>query len=156
MPAEIVLIHGPSKEQLHTVESSVGVDTHGHILVVETAARAHAVWNSVSVTAASTTIITQPISGGSIIITDIVLSAKKKAASTVLVQFTDGSNTEVLIAPDIINAPVNLSWSPQGLIQGWLDARLELVTDATFDATLTVGYIRVLKSDTFAVWDGNR
>jgi len=152
MTVDVRLTDHETNRPLHTVMSNVGEDHHGPILVIETAARAHAVWNSATVTSASTTILAQPISGGSLIITDIVLSAKKKAASTVKVQFTDGGDTKVLIAPDIINNPANLSWSPQGLIRGWKDARLELVTDATFDATLTVAYIKVLNADTFAVW----
>jgi hypothetical protein len=155
MSVDVILIDQGTGRKLHTVNSNVG-KSHGPILVVETAARAHASWNAVTVTSASTTVVAQPLTNGGIIITDIVLSAKKKTASTVKVQFTDGSNTEVLIAPDIVNSPANISWSPQGLIKGWKDARVELVTDATFDCTLTLGYIKTLGEPAFAVWDAER
>ena len=156
MPVQSILIDGATKENLHTVESLVGKENHGYMLVTDTPARAHGRWNAVSVTGASTTIVAQALTGGSLIITDIVLLAKKKTASTVLVQFTDGSNTEVIMAPDIVNNPVNIAWSPAGLVRGWKDARIELVTDATFDCTLTIVYIKLLSGEPFAVWDADR
>jgi|GEM_PF-5688531 hypothetical protein len=155
MAVDSILINPEDGTPLHYVPSQVGT-SHSSILVVETAARAHGLWTAATVTTASTTILTQPLTGGSIIITDVVLSAKKKTAATVLVQFTDGSNTSVLLAPDIVNAPANISWSPQGLIRGWMDARIELVTDASFDCTLTIGYIKTLTGETFATWAASK
>lgn len=155
MSINAVIIDPGTGQALHSVPSIVD-PSQGPILITETQAGSHGVWQSVSVTGASTTIIAQPIPGGAIVITDIVVSSKKKAASTILIQFTDGSNTEVLMAPDIISDTANIVWSPKGLILGWKNARIEVVTDATFDATVTVGYVKLINSLTFSAWDGLR
>ena len=141
---------------LHVAHPLVNEEA-GKQLVVCTPGMAHGVFKTVQVTGASTTTVATPVPGGAIVITDVVVSAKKKASATILIQWDDDvPNTEIFMAPDIINAPANIVWQPAGLIQGWKDARIEVVTDATFDATVTVGYYHIDESIPYSTWDARR
>ena len=145
-----------SGHALHLTRSLVKPN-QGDVLVVESQARTHGVFKTVQIAGASTNTVATPVPGGAIVITDIVVSAKKKASSTILVQWDDDvPNTEVMLAPDIVNNPANIVWQPAGLIRGWKDARVEVVTDATFDATVTVGYYHIDEALTYESWDALR
>ena len=127
-----------------------------HILSTTDPYRSHGVFQTASITGAGTQTILAPEGDGSVIITDMVIAAKKKAASSLTIQFNDGSSSAVLISPDTIESAVNFSWSPQGRIQGWRAAYLEVITTGAADVTITIGYIKVESSLLFAEWDAIR
>ena len=129
---------------------------NGKIIVTGTIASTEGLWNTVSATGASTNIVAQAVPGSAIVITDLVVSSEKKPSSTILIRFTDGTNTKVILGPDIINNPVNLAWSPRGYISGWVNARLDFITDATFNATVTVGYYLLSEGLEYADWLARR
>lgn len=118
--------------------------------------RSHGVFQTAALTGATTTTIIEAEEAGSIVLTDLVVSAKKKAASTLTIQFNDGTNQAVLVAPDTVESAVNLSWSPQGRIQGWRDAYIEAITTGAADVTITAGYVRVAVGLPFGEWDAHR
>jgi hypothetical protein len=124
--------------------------------VIATEPARHGVFKAVGRTSAGTTIITTPDGGGSIFITDLVLSASKAATSDVTIQFTDGSNTVIVFLGDSINAPINLAVGFVGRWQGWKDARLELVTTGNVIANVAVGYVKSPQGPGFAEWDALR
>jgi hypothetical protein len=118
---------------------------------------AHGVFKHVQATVASTTEITAPNIGDAIIITSILMRARKRAGGgTVTLQFSDGVNTEVVFAADVTNDAVTLSFAPPGGWRAWKDAAMQVVTDQDFIVDITVGYAKVPTADEFAVWDAKR
>ena len=140
---------------LHSVESQFE-PKRNQVLVTGTETQNHGVWKVANRTSAGTTIITTPVSGGGILLTDLIVSTDKTANSTVQLQFTDGSNTEIIALFDSANAPVSLSVSVSGLLKGWKDARLEMVTIQSVTATLMVGYVKTPTGLLFKEWDALR
>jgi hypothetical protein len=134
-------------------------DFHGtkKVLITTTPLFAHGVFNAVVLDGAATTTVAVCPSGGSLLITDLVISAKKVANTTLTVRFNDGANTEIIIAPDTIEQSTNFSWSPAGRIHGWRDADLQVVTTGdNTDATVTAGYIKFPTGLVFTEWDNVR
>ena len=113
-------------------------------------------FKSASRTTAGTTTVTDPAPGGSIIITDLLISTDKTNATSVTVQFTDGTDTVVVFEADSSNAPVNVGTSFSGRWQGWEDARIDMVTVGAVTATVAVGYVKIPVGLPFAEWDGLR
>jgi len=128
------------------------------VIIVEDYVTAFSTFKSVAPTAQSTTTIVTANAGGSIVITDILLAVKKKNSAVVTLQFTDGTNVEVLYAADVTNGELYLSHTVKGRMQGWKDARLDLViAGADVDVNCTIVYMQVPNSDLlFADWDALR
>ena len=156
--------------KVHLVRSANGAELHSddpyngferlvddtNILSTTNAYRAHGVFQTAALIGATTTTIISAEDAGSIILTDLVVSAKKKAGSTLTIQFNDGTNTAILVVPDTAESAVNLSWSPQGRIQGWRDAYLEAITTGAADVTITAGYVRLRNGLPFGEWNAIR
>lgn len=107
-------------------------------------------------TTAGTTEITSPGIGGSLILTDLMVTGEKQAGSSVEVRFTDGTNTVTLYLASQVDAPASTAISFSGRWQGWKDARLDMITVGTADATVAVGYIKVPGGLEFAEWNALR
>ncbi|MCK5644242.1 MAG: hypothetical protein KAJ19_25815 [Gammaproteobacteria bacterium] len=92
-------------------------------------------------------------------VTDIVVTATKKAGATVVVRFHDGTNTENIVVLDVNERGNYIAIHPQGRTLGWDDAAIQLVTDtAGQDATCTVWY-NVVHGDSvlsYAKWNATR
>ncbi len=116
----------------------------------------HGVFKSVTSTAQTTTIIATPDAKGAIVITDLLITTNKQANGILILHFTDDTNT-INIAVFPVDLAVNVPISFVGLFRGWRDARLEMVTSvATFDATVTAGYMKVPEGLAFGEWDALR
>jgi hypothetical protein len=120
--------------------------------------KAYGTFKSANITSATTTVITTPPSNGSLILTDLVVSADKVNNTTLTLQFNDGSNTALIASPDTVNDAVNFAWSPSGRIQGWRDSRIEVITGGAGvpDVTVTCGYVRLSEGLNYAEWDALR
>lgn len=139
---------------LHTEQ--VGPHTH---LVVEDHSRVATQFKSAAHSGAVTTAVITPRPGGAIIITDIVLSGEKRTNATISVNFTDGADTIIIIAPVVNDAPVNLHIPFSGRFRGWQDARIDFITDtANQVANITIGYYHLQGEGvfSFADWDTER
>ena len=114
-------------------------------------------FKSVTSTSIATTTITEPEGNGSIVLTDLIINAKKSNADTVTIRFSDGTNIINIVVVDITIA-TNITMPFAGNWKGWKDAKLEVVTSATAAVTVSVGYYKVPEpfTDTFAVWDTKR
>ena len=138
----------PSGVQLQDVNhNALHTESFGHIthLVIEQHARTHSVFKSTTFTDAGTTTLITPPSGFSIILADFIISAEKVAAGKVTIRFTDGTNTEDIMTAHTLDAPVNLAFSPQGRWEGWVDAKIDVITVGTnIDGTVSVGYYFVV------------
>ena len=127
------------------------------IFVVEDYVTAFSVWKTVAPTTQSTTIIATPRPGGSIVLTDILMAVKRKNAAIVSLQFTDGSATEILYSADVSAAELYLAHSVKGRMQGWMDARLELViAGADVDTNVTIAYMKLPTAHSYADWGALR
>lgn len=126
------------------------------VLVVADVMSTYGFFNSETRTTAGTTIITTPDSNGSLVITDLIVSAERTNNVTLSVVLTDGTNSENLMLVTLTDAPANFGHSFRGRFQGWRDARLEMTLSGTAVATVTLGYTKVPTSLTFSEWDNLR
>ena len=133
-----------------------GPHTNEPVFVVMSPSEAHAHFKSATRTTAGTTIIVQPREGQAIWITDIIVSGEKQTGSSITVQFTDGTNTEVIVIVDQVDAAPNLAPTLNSYFRGWKDARVEIVTAGAGDGTVTIGYIHATEALAFDVWDAER
>jgi len=134
------------------------VDTPvGDVLVTTTTDKQYSYFKSEIRTTAGTTVVVQPQSGEAISLTDILISAEK-AAGMLLIQFTDGVQTVILFGIALTDAPASFGVPLAGRWLGWRDARLEMVTDADFNALVAVGYTKIPSNHTlsYAEWDAER
>jgi len=73
------------------------------------------------------------------------------------VRFTDGTNTVSLYGPaSQVDFPVQIAHGFVGRCQGWRDARIDVVTVGTADATVTICYTKIPTSLPFKEWDALR
>lgn len=161
MPVKSALIDLKDGEALHVHEPYTAftrTERGAKFLVTIDPYKSHGTFKSVNITTATTTVVTTPTSSGSLVLTDLVVSADKVNNTTLAIQFNDGSQTALIARPDTINDAVNFSWSPAGRIQGWKDAWIEAVTGGagTPQATVTCGYMQVAEGLDYAEWDDLR
>jgi len=148
------LISPGGDSEYHAVPSKFIVGEK--VLVVYGAGFAHGVFRSASRTSAGTTAIVTPPPGGRIALTDLIITTDKTANSDVTVRFTDGTDTVDVMVADSANNTVNLAIAFAGNWEGWVDARLEMVTTQSVTATVAVGYMILATGLAFAEWDGLR
>lgn len=137
------------KETLHT--ETVGKRTH---LVIEDHARVATQFKVAATTSAATTVIVKPNSGGALVITDFILNQDKVASGDLILQFTDGSDTEIFFKSGTKDAQIILAHGFAGRMFGWRDARVEMISAGTNPTTnVTIVYYHLLESITFLEWD---
>ena len=159
MTISVIQIDAASGEALKTVtgagapEKVAGV---GFVPVTSTLGSAFGTFKAVTRTTAGTTIITEPDPGGSLILTDLLVSSGKFSSGSVQVQFTDGTDTVSIFDIDVTDAPIVVALPFAGRWQGWKDARLEMVTVLDPDATVAAGYVKIPAGIPFAEWDALR
>jgi hypothetical protein len=141
-----------------STKSALVSDTpFGHILLTTTPEKQYAHFKSSLRVGAGTTTVVQPTSGEAIALTDLLISAEK-AAGNLDVRFTDGTNFTRIFAVPLTDAPASFGVSFAGKWMGWQDARIDMITDAAFNAVVAVGYIKVPSEHTlsYAEWDAAR
>ena len=151
----LVELKTPGKNQSLHVEEVLASPGEFQLVVTDEN-QSHGVWQTASVTVASTTIVVTTPIDGSIRLTDLLLQAKKTANGTITVQYDDGTNTETIVSSETVNAAVSINHAFAGNIQGWVNANIELVTSHDIPATLTVGYIRIPEGKAYAQWQIER
>ena len=142
-----------TEQEFHWQPSPV---TEEPVQIIMTPAQAHGHFKTASLTAANTVIIVQPKPGLSIWVTDVLVTGESQASSTATIQFTDGSNTEIIIVAFQVKTPPQMNANLQTYFRGWKDARVELVTSGAADATATIGYIHSLAAPSFSEWNAER
>ena len=97
------------------------------------------------------------VTNGSLLLTDLIVSSRKKVGGIVTVQFTDGVNT-VPIVDIAADSPIQLSHNFKGRVLGWRNADVQVIVSDAFNATVYVGYVRLAKGATlsFEAWDAER
>ena len=126
------------------------------VSVTTTEPKQHGVFRSVTSTTQTTTEIAAPLAGGSIVVTDLLITTNKAANGILTLRFSDGSNT-INLAAFPVDLAVNQQLALVGLFRGWVDADLQMVTSgANFDATVTAGYMKAPDGLPFNEWDALR
>jgi len=130
------------------------------VLVAESLKTLDAHWKSGINDAAETITVVEAKPNQSIMLTDIIItSSKKVASSTVTIQFSDGTNTEVLMVMEGASAPIEFPHAFQGGLKGWKEADFQVVTDqaAMYVVTL-VGYVHLSTAATkgYGAWNAER
>ena len=152
MPIKANLTHGPNGAVLHAAQP---FDLHT-ILVTTGYFETHGVFKTAQITTATTTDIASPSLGGYLIVTNILLSAEKQNGGTVIVEFDDGVNTEILYSAVLTNSAVNISVSiPHGW-RGWENASVKVVSNSVSPTSITIGYVKLIGGDAYAAWDARR
>lgn len=118
---------------------------------------AFSTFQSVTRSTTGTTTVITPRPNGSIAIIDVLVSATKVNAATVSLVFDDDTDSEILFTASTNNQPIPFgSWSVKGRLQGWRDARLDLVTVNSTLAFVTVVYMHLPTGLVFGDWDALR
>jgi hypothetical protein len=122
--------------------------TPANRLVVGTATegRSHGMFTTATRSTAGTTTICSPDGNGSIVLTDLIATGEKKAG-TLVIQFSDGTNTEIVSTFYLTDAPLAFAIPFAGRWHGWQGAYLDMITDIVANVTVTVGYYKVPKAN---------
>ena len=153
------LVNPTTKERLfsckpwETYKNPLGTE---EILITEDYVTAFSTFRSVTRTTGGTTAVVTPAGGGSIAVTDVMLSATKVQSATVSLVYDDDTRSETLFTIALTNEPVTFSWGIKGRLQGWRDARLDLVTVNSTLAFVTVVYMQLPEGLVFGDWDALR
>ena len=147
----------PTDNSSIDIQSGIGGDS---TLISESMVKLCARWKSAVNDAVETIEVVAAKPNQSILITDIIMtSSKKVAASTITLQFDDGTNTETLFVMEGASAPIEFSHAFAGGIKGWKDADLQVVTDqAAMYAVTLIGYVHISEvlTQTYDAWDAGR
>ena len=155
-----ILVDAAMNEALHT-EVLYG-DSFEHLegeitaLITANPFQAHGVFKAVSRVTAGTTNIITPDPSGSVLLTDIMISATKVQSSTAELLFDDDTNSETLFKADMTNGEMFYSHAVVGRMQGWRNARLDLTTVNGSDVYVTVGYVKLEKGLVYSEWNSLR
>ncbi len=101
--------------------------------------------------------LVSPTASGSLRLTDLIVTSEKQTGGVVTVQFYDGTNT-VLLASAEADSPIGFAIAFAGRWKGWKDAYIQVIVSAVFNATVSVGYVKINPKETlgFAEWDAQR
>jgi hypothetical protein len=162
MSIDVQLIDVATGEALHTEPYYLGGEGNKKytLLIASTPQKIHGVFSTVVFSAATaSTVIATPTSGGSIELTDLIITFERTASTYVEVRFNDGTHTETIVHTDLNDAPVNMAIPFNGNWQGWADAYVDVViTSGNPDGAVSIGYVKrdsrgTLKYD---AWDARR
>ena len=158
MSVRVVLIDTETNKPLHT-EDYLLYGKNEKVLCITTPQKSHGVFKTTTFAAESTVILAQPKLGGTVEITDLILSFEKKASCIVTVSFYDGTETANVIQCFLNDGPVNIAVNFMGQWEGWRDAYVRAVESGA-DATgvVALGYLKHAdpESPTYAVWNSRR
>ena len=105
--------------------------------------RVHGTFTSIESTTSETVTVIEPELSGSLILSDIILSTERQNGGTVTIQFTDGTDTALIYKAFANDAPTSVALAISGRLQGWKDARVELINAGNTDCSLLVTYVKV-------------
>ena len=106
--------------------------------------------------AEGTSTVLVPPSGGSILLTDLIISADKVQNGSVTLVFTDGTESIILYSGIVTDAPINIALPIGGRFRGWEDAHINLITVGAVKANVTLGYLSLTDSLTYSSWNAQR
>ena len=126
------------------------------LLILASRAQYDGVFKSVTVSNDTITLV-EPLTDGSISLTDLIITSEKQVGGVVTVQFYDGTNT-VLIASAEADSPIGFASNFAGRWDGWKDALIQVIVSAAFNATVSIGYFKLQPEETleYDAWSARR
>lgn len=142
------LVDSGTGKQVSILPGLLGYET----LVIATMPQLVGTFKAASSTTETVTNIVTPDADGSLLITDLLISTGKSVGNTLVINFTDGSNTIKIMQFELT---VAVQYGQSFHWGGWADARIDMSADAAFKATVAVGYVKIPKVSTlkYAEWD---
>lgn len=106
--------------------------------------------------ATSDEILVEPLPGGSIFLTDLIITARQQSNREISVVLSDGTREELIFDSNLNNEPVRFSISFKGRWRGWKDASIRVTSDSTQRYSIGVGYVKTKFAEEYNVWDSLR
>lgn len=122
-------------------------------LLVVDPAQAHGVFKTAKFISAGTIQFVIPDANGSLILTDIAVFGDKVNSGSIEVLFTDDTNTETFVFATVTDAPVASAWMIRGRVQGWRDARIDVVVSQNVKGSVVLGYTKVPLGRPYGEWE---
>ena len=123
------------------------------MLVVTDPSSAYSTFRAVSGTGAGVVSVVAPPPGGSLIVSDLLISGDRRTNGSVTLRFTDGTNTINIFKAITTDAPVAISIPFEGRVQGWRNARLEIDVINNVEYSVMATFIKIREGLPFAEWD---
>jgi hypothetical protein len=148
------LINPSTRRALDIQNNSINDST----LMSLTDKSAYGQFKAVGRSTAGTSTIVSPPQDGAIVLTDLLVSADRVSSSTLLIQFSDGVIKIPIFRASGADAPTNIAIPFAGRWRGWKNASLELITVATINVTVAVGYFKIpaVHALSYSDWDKAR
>ena len=126
-------------------------DSWGYTLAVLNYRQVHGLWQSVSWAAAvGETALVSPDGDGSIEISDILITAEKKAGGTIKIHFDDGTNEKDVVNTTVADGVVNVASNFAGKVQGWQGAILYYTIVGTYKGSILITFVKHNKENSIA------
>ncbi len=120
----------------------------GKVLGTTTYQKQYGLWQSVSWAAAvGETALVSPDGDGSIEISDVLITAEKKAGGSIVIRFADGVvgafvNTKDVINTTVADGVVNVASNFGGKVQGWQSAILYYTIVGTYKGSILITFVK--------------
>ena len=120
----------------------------GMVLATSTYQKEKGLWQSVSWTASvDETALVSPDGDGSIEISDIVITAEKKAGGSITIRFADGVvgafvNTKDVVKSTVADGVLNVATNFVGKVQGWQSAMLYYTVVGGFTGSILITFVK--------------
>lgn len=157
MPLEAIIV-GPNGEPLHTEEYTL-YGKELKILSTLTPQKAHGRFKTVAFTVQATAVMATPESGGSIELTDMIVTFEKKNLGVIALRFYDGTNEAPIAKATLTDSAFNGVIPFVGRWRGWKDAYVDAVlSGADAIGCVAIGYVKhkALGTQTYEEWKDDR
>ena len=120
----------------------------GMVLGITTYQKQEGLWQSVSWTAAvGEAALVSPDGDGSIEISDILITAEKKAGGSITIRFADGVvgafvNTKDVVKSTVADGILNVASNFGGKVQGWQSAILYYTVVGNFTGSILITFVK--------------
>lgn len=141
---------GPSFAHAH------GTEGQERALMTTNPVWRHSVFKSAEYSGAGTISLIQPNDEGSLILADLVVTSDKVQNGSVEIQWTDDTDTAIIIKPSTNDAPVVVPLAFRGRVQGWKDARIDVIITGPVNGSVLATYVKIPGGLPFAEWDALR
>jgi hypothetical protein len=158
MPLKIVLVDLATGQALHSEDYFLEGEA-GKVLLTTSIYRHYGVFKTASYTVQGTTEQVTPSGGGSLELTDFIISFEKKGSGVVNINFHDGTVTVPIIKITLTDAPVSIAHDFAGHWHGWADAHIDVViSGADSVGTVAIGYVKHPAPDSlsYSEWNARR
>lgn len=150
----------PKDKNMVAVESHWGsphpVTGEDYSISVNNPVSIHSTFKSMSFTVSGTTQLVLPNASGSLWLADLVITGDRVNGGSVEVRWTDDTNTAIILKPVVTDAPTALHMAFKGRVQGWKDARIDVIVTGNVSGSVLASYVKTQGGLPFEEWDSLR